>query len=93
MRYAKDPLFPNRSQRPAPSDGDTNAPVSKPIVTTIQDYYSEPVQLPVFSPYELLGMKILRPVDDELVRAKVVRKIMDRDAENHVPPRLGGRET
>ena len=28
-------------------------------------------------------MTILRPVDDELVRAKVVRKIMDRDAENH----------
>ena len=28
-------------------------------------------------------MIILRPVDDELVRAKVVRKIMDRDAENH----------
>ena len=83
VRYAKDPLFPNRSQRPAPSDGDTNAPVSKPIVTTIQDYYSEPVQLLVFSPDELLGMTILRPVDDELVRAKVVRKIMDRDAENH----------
>ena len=83
VRYAKDPLFPNRCQRPAPSDGDTNAPVSKPIVTTIQDYYSEPVQLPVFSPDELLGMTILRPVDDELVRAKVVRKIMDRDAENH----------
>ena len=83
VRYAKDPLCPNRSQCPAPSDGDTNALVSKPIVTTIQDYYSEPVQLPVFSLDELLGMTILRPVDDELVRAKVVRKIMDRDAENH----------
>ena len=83
VRYAKDPLFPNRSQHPAPADGDTNAPVSKPIVTTIQDCYSEPVQLPVFSLDELLGMTILRPVDDELVRAKVVRKIMDRDAENH----------
>ena len=32
---------------------------------------------------KLLGMTILRPVDDELIRAKVVRKIMDRDAENH----------
>ena len=28
-------------------------------------------------------MTILQPVDDELIRAKVVRKIMDRDAENH----------
>ena len=85
VRYAKDPLFPNRSQRPAPSDGDTNALVSKPIVTTIQDYYSEPVQLPVFSLDELLGMTILHPADDELVRAKVVRKITATVAEiaNH----------
>ena len=83
VRYAKDPLFPNRSQCPAPSDGDTNMLVSKPIITTIQDHYNEPVQLPMFSPDELLGMTILRPVDDVLVRAKVVRKIMDRDAENH----------
>ena len=37
----------------------------------------------MFSPDELLGMTILRPVDDELVRATVVKKIMDRDAENH----------
>ena len=37
----------------------------------------------MFSPDELLGMTILQPVDDELIRAKVVRKIMDRDAENH----------
>ena len=37
----------------------------------------------MFSPDELLGMTILQPVDDELVRAKVVRKIMDRDSENH----------
>ena len=83
VRYAKDPLFPNQSQCPAPLDGDTNIPVSKPIATTIQDHYNEPIQLPMFSPDELLGMTILRPVDDELVRAKVVRKIMDRDAENH----------
>ena len=83
VRYAKDSLFPNRSQRPAPYDEDINAPVSKPIITTIQDRYNEPVQLPIFSPDELLVMTILRPVDDELVRAKVVRKIMDRDAENH----------
>ena len=82
-RHAKDPLFSNRSQCPPPSDGDTNTPVSKPIVTMIQDHYNEPVQLPMFSPDELLRMTILRPVDDELVRAKVVSKVMDRDAENH----------
>ena len=37
----------------------------------------------MFSLDELLGMTILQPVDDELIRAKVVRKIMDRDTENH----------
>ena len=83
VRYAKDPLFPNQSQRPAPPDGDTNILVEKPIITTIQDHYNEPVHLPMFSPDKLLGMTILRPVDDELIRAKLVRKIMDRDAENH----------
>ena len=83
MRYSNDQLFPNQSQKPAPPDGDTNIPVSKAIVTTIQDNYNEPVQLPMFSPDELLEMTILRPLDDELVKEKVVRKIMNRDVENH----------
>ena len=48
VRYAKDPLFPNWSQQPAPLDSDTNIPVEKPIVTTIQDRYNEPVHLPMF---------------------------------------------
>ena len=86
VRYAKDakdPLFPSRSQRPAPPDGDSNISVEKPIATTLQDHYNEPVHLPMFCPGELLRMTILQPVDDQLIRAKVVRKIMDRDAENH----------
>ena len=83
VRTAKDPLFPNRTQCPNPSDGDTRVPISKPVVSSIQDYYKEPVHLPTFSPDELLGMTILKDDGGELVRAKVVRKIMDRDAENH----------
>ena len=83
VRYAKDPLFPSRSQRPAPLDGDSNISVEKPIATTLHDHYNEPVHLPMFCPGELLRMTLLRPVDDQLIRAKVVRKIMDRDAENH----------
>ena len=83
VRTAKDLLFPNHTQRPNPSDGDTRVPASKPVVSSIQDYYEEPVHLPTFSPDELLGMTILKDNGGELVHAKVVRKIMDHDAENH----------
>ena len=41
------------------------------------------MQLPTFSPDALFGMTILRMVDDELIHANVVHKIMDHDAENH----------
>ena len=80
---AKDPLFLNCMLHPALSDGNTTVPVEKPVVMTIQDYYNELVHPPTFSPDELLGMTILHNVDDKLVCAKVVQKIMDRDAENH----------
>ena len=80
---AKDPLFPNRIQRPTPADGDTTALVDKPIITSIQDYYNEPVNIPIFSPNELLGMTVLREHDDTMVHPKVVRKIMDQDEMNH----------
>ena len=83
VRAAKDPLFPSRTQQPHPPDSNTKVPVETPVLTSIQDYYDEHVNLPMFSPDELLGMTVLCPVDDNLVRAKVVRKIMDRDAENH----------
>ena len=80
---AEDPLFPNRIQQPAPADGDTTALVDKPIITLIQDYYNDPVNIPIFSPNELLGMMVLREHDDTMGHAKVVRKIMDWDEMNH----------
>ena len=80
---ARDPLFPNHIQRPALADGDTTAPVDKPIITSIQDYYNDPVNIPIFSPDELLGMTVLREHDDTMVCAKVVRKIRDWDEMNH----------
>ena len=83
VSLVKDPLFPNCIQRPAPADGDTTAPADKPIITLIQDYYNDPVDIPVFSPNELLGMMVLREHDDTMVRAKVVQKIMDWDEMNH----------
>ena len=60
VRLAKDPLFPNCIQRPTPAYDDTTAPVDKPIITSIQDYYNDPVNIPIFSPDELLGMMVLR---------------------------------
>ena len=57
--------------------GDTSVPVTRPVLTSTQDYYNSPVALPTFSPDELLGMTVLQQVNDNLVKAKVVRKIMD----------------
>ena len=37
----------------------------------------------MFSPDKLIGMTILRTIDKDVIRAKVVCKIMDREAENH----------
>ena len=83
VHSAKDPLFPNRIQRPTPPNSDTKVPIGKPIITSIQDYYDDPVSLPVIATDELIGMTMLKKVDDDIVRAKVVRQIIDRDAENH----------
>ena len=44
----KDPLCPNHKQCPTLADGDASVPVSKPVVMTIQDYYGDPINLPVF---------------------------------------------
>ena len=55
VRPAKDLLFPNRNQRPTPADGDTSVLVTKPVLTSIQDYYNSPVALPTFPPDEFVG--------------------------------------
>ena len=83
VRAAKDPLFPNYNKHPAPPDGNTSIPVTKPVITTTQDYYDDLIDLPSFLPDKLLGMTVLRKIDDDLLRAKVVQKIMDHDAKNH----------
>ena len=72
VHAAKDPLFPIYSKCPVPPDGDTSIPVTKPVITTIQDYYEDPKDLPSFLPDELLGMTVLRKIDDDLLQAKVV---------------------
>ena len=50
----------------------------------MQDRFDVPVNLPRFSPEELLGLTFLYDTGDgERVRAKIVKKIHDKDAENH----------
>ena len=86
VRHAKDELFPNRQLRSTPSDGNTSVPIESPVLTSIQDFYEKLINLPKFAPEELIGMTFLKDPpnsDGEPMRAKVVRQIMDRDAENH----------
>ena len=76
----------NVRERPTPADGDTSVPVETPVLTSIQDFYDDPINLLKFSPEEVIGMTFLKtpPTSDgESIRTKVVRQIMDRDAENH----------
>eukprot|EP00977_Amphora_coffeiformis_P012602 scaffold3161_cov146-Amphora_coffeaeformis.AAC.2 len=68
---------------PTKMSGERNAPSQGPI-SNVQDLYDVPIKLPKFSPEELLGLIFLHDVDDgQQVRAKIVKKILDRDAENH----------
>ena len=56
------------------------------MLTSIQDYYDDPINLPKFLPEELIGMTFLKTPpnsDGESIRAQVVHQIMDCDAENH----------
>ena len=50
----------------------------------MQDRFDVPVNLPRFSPEELLGLTFLYDAGDgERARAKIVKKTHDKDAENH----------
>ena len=52
----------------------------------MQDWFDVPVNLPQFSPKEMLGLTFLCNVGDgERVRANnAKKKILDKDAENHI---------
>ena len=56
----------------------------EPTIYNLQDRYDVPIKLPRFSPEELVGLTFLYDTgDDQLVRATVSKKLLDRDAENH----------
>ena len=86
VRPAKDPLFPNLNARPATStpSGESS---QQPVLSSLSDAMNvdpESMKLPSFAPEELVGLTYLRDQEDgSRIRAKVVRKILDRDAENH----------
>ena len=53
-------------------------------VHNVQDWFDVPINLPQFSPKELLGLTFLYDVGDgERVQAKIAKKIVKKDAENH----------
>ena len=65
------------------TSGEPQTSARSPI-TNVQDSFDVPVHLPRFSPEELLGLTYLHHTDDDQhVRATIVKKILDRDAENH----------
>ena len=50
----------------------------------MQDWFNVPINLPQFLPKELLGVTFLCDVGDgEHARAKIVKKTLHKDAENH----------
>ena len=64
--------------------GEPQIPGQKPKIYSIQDHFDVPVILLRFSPEELLGLTCLHQLPDgQIVRAKIVKKIHDRDADNH----------
>ena len=88
VRPAKDPMFPNRNARPPDGSSTDGGEVSeRPVISSLNDtLHVDPsvLELPCFAPEELLGLTYLHETEDgDKVRAKVIRQIRDRDAENH----------
>ena len=84
VRPAKDPLFPNLRARP----DDSHSPARSAPVFSLSDTLlvgdSSALEVPKFSPDNLLGLTFLHDVGDgERMRAKITRKILDREAEDH----------
>ena len=91
VHHAKDPLFPNIHARPPAPSGpsllDRGEVSSRPVLHSLSDALDvnpSNLELPKFSPDELLGLSFLCDTDNgQRIRAKVMRKNLDRDAENH----------
>jgi hypothetical protein len=94
LRSALDSANPNlRAENPAPqanfhADGGEALNPAKPIMSSSDvaglKICPSDLKLPKFLPDELMGITFLRELDDgQTYRAKVARKIMDKDEDNH----------
>ena len=79
-----EPDDPPAAQMTGPSGEPKRQSTDKPTIFNLQDNFDVPVHLPQFSPEELIGLTYLHDIGDgQLVRASIVKKIHDRDAEDH----------
>jgi hypothetical protein len=90
LRSALTKSGPNlRAENPSNFPSDVGeSPAAKPILSSTDyaglDIDPSNLKLPKFSPDELIGKTFARTLDDgKTCRAKIVRKIIDQDAENH----------
>ena len=84
VRPVKDSLFPNRNQCQPPANGDTTLPIQQLVIHTITDFVDDTLNLPQFSPDELIGMSFVRQhYNGHDYRAKVICKVLDQDARDH----------
>ena len=80
IHQAKDELFPNANRWQPPANSNVSTHHSQPIVHSISNFCEEPIDLPIFSPEELLGMTFLCQHDGKDFLAKVICKVLDCDA-------------
>jgi hypothetical protein len=88
VRKANDPHNPNfRAMATTPStDGELGAPAVQAVSERLSGRSIDPSELvlPKFSPEELFGLTFLRNrPDGQKVRAKIIQKVRDDDANNH----------
>ena len=84
VRAAKDPVFPNCNARPEGPSLAGGEVKSAPVLAQWSELDPTRQDLPKYSPEQLLGLTFLCETEDgDLIRAKVTRQILDRDAQNH----------
>ena len=86
VRAASDPMFPNKRATPAASTLDEGEESSGIIYSLSDKLELDPsaLELPLFSPEELLGLTFLKECEDgQTMHAKVVKRLNERDKDNH----------
>ena len=76
-------LVPQLQSTPTPANGDTTLPIQQLVIHTVTDFIDDSLNLPQFSLDKLIGMSFVRQHDGHDYCAKVIRKVLDRDARDH----------